>query len=75
MNEKERWIAENRDTLPRYHVYMLRFWESHPQWLGGPTSWRFSLEDPASGVRRGFSDLEGLIAFLQAEMGRPEPKQ
>lgn len=74
MDDKGCQIVENRGTLPRYRIYMLRFWESHPQWLGGTTVWRFSLEDPTSGVRRGFSDLEGLVTFLQAEMRRAEGK-
>jgi len=30
--------------------------------------WRFSLEDPRTGRRRGFASLEALVVFLQAEL-------
>jgi len=31
--------------------------------------WRASLEDPHSGERRGFADLESLFAFLKEQTG------
>jgi hypothetical protein len=31
--------------------------------------WRFGLEDPRTGQRRGFVDLEMLMAALQQDMG------
>ena len=30
--------------------------------------WRFNLEDAQTGQKRGFTDLEALVAFLQAEL-------
>jgi hypothetical protein len=30
--------------------------------------WRFSLEDPRTGQRRGFASLEVLVAFLRTEL-------
>ena len=50
---------------PRYHAYLLRFWEERLQAEGDTVIWRFSLEDASSGERRGFASLEGLLVFLQ----------
>ena len=44
-----------------YLSYLLRLWRAS----GGDSHlWRASLEDPLTGERTGFSDLEALIAFL-----------
>ncbi|MEM7343689.1 MAG: hypothetical protein AAF485_05565 [Chloroflexota bacterium] len=52
---------------PQYQAYVLRFWEeSNPQ--APETIWRFSLEDPRTGQRRGFSNLETLHIALQEEL-------
>jgi hypothetical protein len=56
----------------RYRAYLLRFWEEcrgHPEL---PGTWRFSLEDPHTGRRRGLASLERLVAFLQQEMAGGE---
>lgn len=57
------------DTLgdpPRYRAYLLRLWLERGQ--AGPSAavWRFSVEDPRSGERRGFADLDALVAHLAA---------
>ncbi len=57
---------------PRYHAYLLRFWQERSQPLTRLAAWRFSLEDPHTGERRGFADLEKLVAFLKSEAGEPE---
>ncbi len=44
---------------PRYQAYLLRCWAD------APGSWRFSMEDPHTGERRGFADLNALMAFIQ----------
>jgi len=52
-----------------YRSYVLRFWEERasgrPQPIG---QWRFSLEDPHSGARLGFADVDQLITFLEHQM-------
>jgi hypothetical protein len=55
------------DTPPHYRAFLLRFWAEHGQ---APDSftWRFTLEDPHSGERQGFRDLEALVAWLRTEM-------
>ena len=62
-----------RDRPPGYCAYLLRCW-SEPGKGSGPPTWRFSLEDPHTGERRGFGGLEALVTFLQSEViGGPEP--
>ncbi len=47
---------------PRYHSYLLRCWSE------GSGVWRFSVEDPHTGTRRGFTEMAALIAFLEATL-------
>ena len=49
-----------------YSVYVLRSWvERHAS--SGEAVRRFSLEDPRTGERRGFADLDALLAFLATQ--------
>ncbi|MFN8457939.1 MAG: hypothetical protein U0401_25360 [Anaerolineae bacterium] len=59
---------------PRYLGYLLRCWQERGQHVNSWAVWRFSLEDPHTGRRRGFANLEALIAFLQAELTDDENK-
>lgn len=52
--------------LPRYHSYLLRFWQE--QTLERADAWRFSLEEPQSGQRKGFDSLQELMSFLEEEV-------
>lgn len=56
-----------RDAAPRQRVYILRFWETRSLPPDAPVTWRFSAQDPQTGERRGFADLDGLMAFLAAQ--------
>ncbi len=53
---------------PRYHAYMLRFWEVRSEHPGRPSTWRFSLENAQTGQKRGFPDLEELLTFLKSQL-------
>lgn len=55
------------DDPPKYRAYLLRFWEERGR-AEGEGAWRLSLEDPHTGERRGFGDLEALVDWLRAEM-------
>jgi CBS domain-containing protein len=59
------------DDLPDYRAFLLRLWKERgcaPELC----PWRFSLEDPHTGERRGFGNLMALLAWLRAEtMGEP----
>jgi hypothetical protein len=61
-------VADEKPT--RYGAYLLRCWEVRSDRPGQPRSWRFSLEKAGTGERRAFRDLESLVAFLDAELGR-----
>ena len=47
---------------PNYFAFMLRVWREEAQ-----DRWRASLEDPRSGERRVFADLETMLDFLRAQ--------
>jgi hypothetical protein len=50
---------------PGYRAYLLRCWRE-------ATGWRFSLEDPHTGERRGFAGPEALVGHLEATLGGDE---
>ena len=50
----------------RYYSYLIRIWET--QTNDQPT-WRASLECPCLKERVGFSDIEGLFAFIKEDLG------
>ena len=52
-----------------YHAWLLRCWQEHVSAPAAePAGWRFSLEDPHTGRRRGFAGLAALIAFLETAL-------
>ena len=57
---------------PRYRAFMLRCWEVRSPDPGGPVTWRFGIEEPHTGQKHGFADLEALTGFLQAELAEAE---
>ena len=66
--------------VPRYCAYLLRCWEAPDRGSDLLPAWRYSLEDPHSGARRGFASLEALVTHLRADLGldaaepaEPEP--
>ena len=56
------------DKPPCYRTYLLTCWGEQSQDPFEPVAWRFRLEDPHTGQRRGFASLEALVAALQREM-------
>jgi hypothetical protein len=48
-----------------YRSYLLSFWEERGRDPDTPVVWRFSLEDPHTGQRRGFAGLEERVAALE----------
>ena len=53
---------------PRYHTYLLTMWEERSLDADTPVVWRFRLEDPRTGERKGYADLEALVRRLEQEM-------
>ena len=62
------------DKPPRYRAYLLRFWEETTSQPDPPSTWRFSLEDPHTGQRRGFANLEALVTFLKTQLDSASDK-
>jgi hypothetical protein len=57
-----------RDERPqRYRAFLLRCWEVRDQRPVQAGAWRFRLQDVQTGEKRGFADLEALVAFLRGE--------
>lgn len=60
-------------TASHYHTYLLRCWQERSSQAGAlVTVWRFSLENPHTGQRRGFASLEALLASLQTDLVEEE---
>jgi hypothetical protein len=49
-----------------YQVLILRLWRDGDPSTPDCPSWRWSVEDPRDGTRRGFPSLAGLSAYLEA---------
>ncbi len=50
---------------PKYHSYLIRFWQEDSQ---EEPAWRFVLVNLITGQRWGFANLEGLTVFLQDQV-------
>lgn len=48
---------------PSYQSYMLRLWRPSDD-----ADWRIQLESVHSGERQSFSELSGMVQFLQAQI-------
>ena len=61
-------MTQPNDSVPRYKSYLLRCSEVRSQHPDRLSTWRFSLQDPETGEKHSFADLEGLVAFLQIDL-------
>jgi hypothetical protein len=58
---------------PRYDAYVLHRWEVRGTDAGSETKWRFSIEDPRTGEKHGFADVDVLLSYLRSRLtGEPE---
>jgi hypothetical protein len=62
------------DKPPRYRSYVLTFWEERSRDPDTPVVWRFGLQDPRTGQRRGFARFEELMTFLRSEVEGSESR-
>jgi hypothetical protein len=60
------------DKPPQYRSFLITMWQERSQDKDVPVVWRFRIEDPHTGKRRGFADLKTLVAALEKEMAEPE---
>jgi hypothetical protein len=49
----------------RHHSFILSLWPEGGAQPNAPPVWRYSLEDPHTGERRGFKELAELMRFLE----------
>jgi hypothetical protein len=64
-------MDQNQADRPlTYLAYLVRLWRE-----GEGAPWRAMVEDPHSGERRGFGDLQSLFAFLEARTGGDTPSE
>ena len=61
-------MFENPDRKLEYKSYWLRCWPAGDQKGGATKYWRYSLEDPVTGHKRGFTDLQTLVMFIEHEL-------
>ncbi len=53
----------------KYRSFLLRLWQVDVKEI---RAWRFSLEDPVTGERKGFAHIAKLMSFLMEEIGNGE---
>jgi hypothetical protein len=62
-------MSNECDRSPTYLSYMLRLWQVGSR--EGRSVWRASLENPHTGERQAFGDVEALVAFLAEKTSSP----
>ena len=55
---------------PAYKSYLLRYWQERQSPPHTACSWRFSLDDPLTGEREGFANLEAMFRHLEQQLKR-----
>ncbi len=60
--------AKSAKAAVRQQVFVLRIWQDQAATLEHSAQLRFSLENPQTGNRRGFTDFKTFITFLQEEI-------
>jgi hypothetical protein len=58
--------------VPHHMSYLLRLWRERGS---ASIQWRASLQDPHSGERLGFAQLDELVAFLREQIGLAPPAE
>lgn len=56
----------------KYRAFLLRLWQVDVE---ETHAWRFSLEDPVTGERKGFAHIAKLMSFLMEEIDNDEPNR
>ena len=53
----------------RSHTFVVRIWEERRDVEDAPTTWRGRVDDVRTGVRRYFTSLEDLVAYMSQQSG------
>jgi hypothetical protein len=56
------------ENSPRYCTVVLTLWEERSVDPARPAEWRFRLEVPSTGERRGFATFKEMVVFLEEQM-------
>jgi len=54
----------------RSHTYVVRIWEERRDVADAPSTWRGRVDDVRTGVRRYFTTLDDLVAYLSSQSGQ-----
>ena len=65
-------LLPGMNKISRYQSYLLRLWQVAE---GGRPAVRISLENTQTRERRGFRNLEALLAFLKARLETSEARE
>jgi hypothetical protein len=65
--------VQYRERPPHRRYFLLACWEEGRDAHQGVSRWRFSLQDPQTGQRWAFQDLEALWVRLDRQLGGEEP--
>ncbi len=57
---------KDKKTRPTYHAFLIRLWQE------GDTIWRATLEDPHTGQRHAFADVDSLLMYIRHQV-EPAP--
>ncbi|MBE2201878.1 MAG: hypothetical protein IAE79_24940 [Anaerolinea sp.] len=57
----------DKQATPDYLAYLVRLWRE------GEGVWRSTLENPHTGERQAFADVEALLGFLREQTDEPAP--
>lgn len=60
------------DRSAPYRIYLLTCWLEDANDQADPETWRFRLEEPRSGQRRGYVGVTALVAGLMQVIGNDE---
>jgi hypothetical protein len=58
------------DNPTTYRAFLITCWQERSQDPQVPAVWRFSLEDPRDGTRRGFATLEAVMLALEQKINQ-----
>jgi hypothetical protein len=53
---------------PRHRTYVLHLWREHAAQPDRSAEWRFSVEEPCTGQRRGFASMRALTDFIETTL-------
>lgn len=64
-------LRDSGQRTARYHVFILSLWAESSGFEDQRASWRFSLEQGQTTGRKGFKNLDELMAYLEAWVQNP----